>query len=172
MPDNDPVADALASGASRELIVRLARWLAVTGGLILIALALVTFVSIVGRNIWSAAVPGDYELVEYGAGLAASLFLPLAQIELVHPRITFFSERFSAAIRQILDALALCIGAGVSLLLAVQLARGAWDALAFADQSMILRLPSWVGVAVLAAALGLAGLFALYRLVRRAPEPA
>lgn len=171
MQGSDRAADAPSPNAPKALVVRLAEGLALLGGIVLISLAVVTVVSIAGRNLLATAVPGDYELLEYGAGLAAALFLPLAQIELVHPRITFFSERLGAPIRRILDGLALCIGAGLSLLLAVQLARGAWDAMVFGDQSMILRLPSWFGVATLAVALLLAGFLALYRLVRRAPEP-
>ena len=170
MPDSDSAAAAPADGHAGGPVHRLARGLAVLGGGILVLLALITVASIIGRNLLSAAVPGDYELVEYGAGLAAALFLPLAQIELVHPRITIFSDRFNITLRRSLDRLALAIGGGLSLVLAVQLCRGAWDAFLFNDQSMILRLPSWVGIAVLAAALCLAAVFAVYRLARPAPD--
>ncbi|MEM8878420.1 MAG: TRAP transporter small permease subunit [Pseudomonadota bacterium] len=170
MPDNELADAGLPATVTNDPMYRLARGLAVLGGLILVMLALITVASIVGRNLLSAAVPGDYELVEYGAGLAAALFLPLAQIELVHPRITIFSDRFNLTARRMLDGLALIIAAGLSLGLALQLGRGAWDAFRFNDQSMILQLPSWVGIAVLAAALCLAAVLAAFRLVRPAPD--
>jgi TRAP-type C4-dicarboxylate transport system permease small subunit len=140
--------------------------LALCGGGILILLAAITTVSILGRNLFDAPVRGDFELVEYGAGFAAALFLPLAQLDLVHPRITLFSDRWPDWLQRGLDAFGFFITLTLSLLLSIQLARGAWDALQFNDETMILRLPAWIGIAVVAFAFCLMALAAMALLVR------
>jgi TRAP-type C4-dicarboxylate transport system permease small subunit len=144
------------SGAANRLAGRMDRFatgLALLGGGVLITLACVTTLSILGRNLFDASVRGDYEIVEYGAGIAAALFLPLAQRHLVHPRITVFTDGWSPRLVWLLDSAAFMLTAGLSALLSVQLARGAWDALRFNDETMILRLPAWIGIALVSIAL-------------------
>jgi TRAP-type C4-dicarboxylate transport system permease small subunit len=152
-PDDRP---AKAKGSALELLLnRVATGLAVCGGVILIVMACLTTLSILGRNLFDAPLRGDFELVEYGAGLAAALFLPLAQLHLVHPRITVFSNRWPSSLQRGLDAIGFALTTALSLLLSIQLARGAWDAYWFNDETMILQLPSWFGIAVVGFAFGL-----------------
>ncbi|MEM6897355.1 MAG: TRAP transporter small permease, partial [Pseudomonadota bacterium] len=63
-------------------IEALARTLAYLGGAILVALALMTLASIVGRWVNTGpirSIAGDYELVEAGVGIAVFAFLPWCQ---------------------------------------------------------------------------------------------
>ena len=58
-------------------IYRLARWAAIVGGIVLVALTIMIVVSIVGRSLIGlglAPVPGDFELVEMGTAVAVLLF--------------------------------------------------------------------------------------------------
>jgi hypothetical protein len=59
---------------------RLCRILAATGGIFLTGLTLVTVASVLGRALFDTPVPGDFELVELGAAVAVSFFLPYCQI--------------------------------------------------------------------------------------------
>lgn len=76
----------------------LAKWLAVAGGLVLIAMIVLIVVSIVGRAlIWAGLkpVPGDYELVTIGMGFAVFAFLPWTHLERGHALVSLVTDRFS-----------------------------------------------------------------------------
>ncbi|MHC0052919.1 TRAP transporter small permease [Actibacterium sp. D379-3] len=81
---------ALAQTAEQvtgRALARLARGLALCGGLVLIAVALVTAASITGRaltGIGLGPVTGDYELVEAGCAIAVFAFLPWCQLQRGH----------------------------------------------------------------------------------------
>ena len=51
-----------------------------SAALVLIALILLTVVSVVGRALFSAPIPGDFELVEIGMAVAVFAFLPYCQL--------------------------------------------------------------------------------------------
>lgn len=77
----------------------LARWLAYFGGAILVALALVTLASIMGRWINTGpirSIAGDYELVENGVGIAVFAFLPWCQLNRGHVTVDIFTGNLPA----------------------------------------------------------------------------
>jgi len=60
-------------------IYRLANWTALVGGIVLVALTLMVVASVAGRamiGLGLGPVPGDFELVEIGVGVAVFMFLP------------------------------------------------------------------------------------------------
>ncbi|MEM1234862.1 MAG: TRAP transporter small permease [Pseudomonadota bacterium] len=80
-------------------VAALARLLAYVGGAILIALALMTLVSIFGRWIntgWIRSISGDYELVEAGVGIAVFSFLPWCQLNRGHVTVDIFTNGLPA----------------------------------------------------------------------------
>jgi len=82
-----------------RLVETIARSLAYIGGVILIALALMTLVSIIGR--WVNAygirsIQGDYELVEAGCAIAVFAFLPWCQLNRGHVRVDLFTNGLPA----------------------------------------------------------------------------
>ena len=82
------------------LIVWLARTLALLGGVVLVAMTLVTVVSIIGRAMISfgfGPVPGDYELIEAGAAFAVFAFLPWCQLMRGHATVDVFTSFLPAA---------------------------------------------------------------------------
>lgn len=77
----------------------LARLLAYLGGAILVALALMTVVSIFGRWINTGpirSIAGDYELVEAGVGIAVFAFLPWCQLNRGHVTVDIFTNGLPA----------------------------------------------------------------------------
>ena len=73
----------------------LARALAYTGGAILVALALITLASIIGRWINTGpirSIAGDYELVEAGVAIAVFSFLPWCQLRRGHVTVDIFTN--------------------------------------------------------------------------------
>jgi TRAP-type C4-dicarboxylate transport system permease small subunit len=76
-----------AEAAIGRALDRAARILALAGGVVLAAIALVTVVSIAGRALvplGMAPLKGDFELVAMGCGIAVFLFLPWCQMRRGH----------------------------------------------------------------------------------------
>ncbi|RDC73105.1 TRAP transporter small permease [Rhodovulum sp. 12E13] len=85
-----------APGPAGRAIAALARGLALAGGAALLALALMTVVSIVGRalsGVGLGPVPGDYELVANGVALAIFWSLPWCQLSRGHVTVDLVSQR-------------------------------------------------------------------------------
>ena len=79
-------------------IERLARMLALLGGLVLVALTIITCISIAGRALISfglGPVPGDFELVEAGVAFAIFAFLPWCQLNRGHATVDLFTSFLS-----------------------------------------------------------------------------
>lgn len=71
----------------------LAKGWAILGGVLLVALALMTVVSILGRALTGyglGPVPGDYELVANGCAIAIFAFLPWCQLRRGHVTVDIF----------------------------------------------------------------------------------
>lgn len=97
----------LAVGAERrtgKVIEMIARYLAYVGGFILLAMALVTVVSITGRALLSfgfGPVRGDYEMVANGCALAVFFFLPFCQLKRGHVTVDIVTSMFSTRMQAI-----------------------------------------------------------------------
>ena len=82
-----------------RMVEKVARALAYVGGVILIALALMTLVSIIGRWINAygiRSIQGDYELVEAGCAIAVFAFLPWCELNRGHVRVDLFTNGLPA----------------------------------------------------------------------------
>jgi TRAP-type C4-dicarboxylate transport system permease small subunit len=87
-----PVAEARMGRALETL----ARGLAYTGGLVLVAIATITVLSIIGRALISVGlgpIKGDFELVELGCAIAVFFFLPWCQLKRGHVTVDIFVDR-------------------------------------------------------------------------------
>ena len=92
--------------------LRLGRWLekitkavAFLGGFLLVAIALVTVFSIIGRFFLFAGlgpIKGDYEIVEMGSAIAIFAFLPFAQFKRAHVVVDIFTARLPMQFQVIL----------------------------------------------------------------------
>jgi TRAP-type C4-dicarboxylate transport system permease small subunit len=134
---------------------------ALTGGAVLLALALGTIASVLGRWLLTRPLPGDVELVQLGTALAIALALPYCQIQASHLVVDLFTARAPQSWRRALDALAQVAAAAVLALLAWRAAVGVADLRAAGEVSMVLGLPLWLAYAAMVPALALAALIAL-----------
>lgn len=83
-------------------IERVAQALAVLGGLVLCAMAVMTMVSIAGRILGPfglGPVRGDYELVANGCALAVFAFLPYCQLKRGHVTVDIVTGQFSPRVQ-------------------------------------------------------------------------
>lgn len=133
---------------------RLALWLALAGGFVLVAIMLTSVASIVGRNLpvllsllgfrlepWS--VPGDVELAQLGTAVAACAFLPYANVRDANVRVDVVTRRLPALGRYVLDLIASQLFFVVVSLMFRQVGLGFFDKIDNGEESMALRIPLW-----------------------------
>lgn len=152
-------------------LARAAAGLALVGGIVLLAAALVCVVSIVGRWLADAPILGDVELMQLGCVAAIAFFLPWCQTQDAHVRVDFFMQRATAATQRRLDRAGHLLLAAVMLLLAARTAAGVADMREAGETTMLLGLPMWIAYLSLVPGLLLSGLIAL-RAAVAAPAPA
>lgn len=143
------------------------RTLAYAGGAIFILLIGMSLVSIVGRKLFSMPVPGDLEIMQMGAAVAAAMFFPYCQMNDAHVRVDFFTTWLPARVRAGLDCIAALLLGGVMLLLAWRTSVAAIASHESGDASHMLALPQWLPETLIVPSLILFGLAGLYIARRR-----
>jgi len=129
------------------LLYRLSRGFALAGGLVLVAMMLMSLVSIVGRAALARPLPGDYELVQLGCAVAVAAFLPFCQMRGGHVLVDFFTANSRAPVRAALDTLGALLLAVAAAVFTWRLAAGALGFRDANDQTTILEIPTWWAVA-------------------------
>lgn len=138
-------------GAERQvgrLIRLLALTLAILGGLLLSALALMTVASIVGRALIPVGlrpITGDFEMVEMGCAVAIFSFLPWCQLTRGHVTVDVFvglGPRWLLRFTQLTGDLVVTAIAGV-LLWRFWLGMG--EMITNGQETYLLGLPIWYG---------------------------
>jgi TRAP-type C4-dicarboxylate transport system permease small subunit len=154
----------------RRLLDALATALALAGGVLLLAVAVLTVVSVSGRWLADRPVTGDIELVQVATAVAIALFLPYAQVHGSHLIVDFFTARSSVRVRRALDGAGSIAAGGLLLLLAWRAAVAVADMRAAAETTMVLGVPLWLAYAAMVPGLALAGVAGLVTSPkRRAP---
>lgn len=143
-------------GGLGRWLERVAEGLAVSGGILLLGLVLLTVCSIVLRRLagldWFRSLPllgqlrppaGDFELIELGVAVAVFASLPYCQLRGGNVAVTVFTQRLGAKARAGLEAFAHGVYALIAGLLTWRLAAGLLDRLDVGQTTMVLRLPVW-----------------------------
>ncbi|MEO1198797.1 MAG: TRAP transporter small permease [Pseudomonadota bacterium] len=133
----------------------LARGLALIAGCVLLLLAIMTVVSVTGRQfvvLGLRPVPGDVELVELGIAFAVFASLAWCQLERGHVAVTFASQPLGRSVNRTLVLIGSVLMTVASAVIAWRLTAGMIDKTRFGETSFILEIPVWHGYA--AACLG------------------
>lgn len=117
---------------------------AAIGGLILIAIASMTVVSVVGRAFFSSPILGDVELVQLGCAVVVSCFLPYAQFRRANIIVDFFTTQASAGTQRRMDAVGTLLYTGVMVLVCWRVGAGGVAIHEAQEKSMLMGLPLWV----------------------------
>jgi TRAP-type C4-dicarboxylate transport system permease small subunit len=133
----------LPRGPVRRALDRASIALALVAGLVLVAIALMSAVSIVSRALFSMPIQGDYELVQQGCAIFVACCLPIAQLRYANIIVDFFTVRASARTRARLDALGALVVALVMSLVAWRSAIGLVAMYESGQTSTILGIPTW-----------------------------
>jgi len=155
-----------APSPSRGPIARLATVLALSGGLVLLAVALLTTISVLRRWLTTQPVPGDFELVSLGAGVAVLGFLAYGTLMRTNILVDSFTGWLPRGVTRAVDAFWTLAWAGAAAVLAERLWVGARETLRTGTTTMVLGLPTWWAVGIGAIAFAATALAALHWVVR------
>lgn len=129
-----------------RLVSRLAQASALLGGVVLVALILMTCASIAGRALSGfglGPVPGDFELVEAGVAFSVFCFLPIAQVKAGHATVDIFTSGMPASVNRFLLALWEIVMALAFALIAWRLLEGARAKYGYGETTLLLQFPLW-----------------------------
>ena len=135
--------------------------LALAGGAVLSALALMSVASIAGRLL-ARPVQGDFELVQLGCAVAIAFFLPYCQLTRGNIIVDFFTVRATARTQHVLDALGAVVLALVMALGAWRTGAGTLSMKAGGETSMIMGVPLWYAYALMTPSFALTSAAGLY----------
>lgn len=154
----------------RRALDALAAALALAGGALLLAVAMLTVASVAGRWLASRPLTGDIELVQLTVAAAIALFLPYCQLHRSHLVVDFFTARSSGPVQRRLDAIGSFTAGVLFVVLAWRAAVGVSDMRDAAETTMVLGVPLWLPYAVMVPGLGLAGVVGVAQALGR-PGP-
>ncbi|MBZ9557795.1 MULTISPECIES: TRAP transporter small permease [unclassified Modicisalibacter] len=161
---------------ARRLLSGCCQGAATLGGLMVLAMAVMTVCSIAGR--WIAGAPylgalpwldgigpvtGDYEIVQMGTATAVFLFLPYCHLRGGHVTVDLLVMHAPRMIQRATAILAETLFMGVSALMTWRLFHGLLDKQRYMETSMLLGIPLWWGYAAGIVGFALLTLVCLYR---------
>jgi TRAP-type C4-dicarboxylate transport system permease small subunit len=166
--DQPPSSGAL--WRAQPLVDRVIGWIAIGGGFLALAVAVLVTASVLGRWLFGKPIEGDFEFVKMATAIAVFSFLPYTQIQRGNIMVDTFTTRLPERGRAAIDALWDLTFAGVAMLMAHGLFTGAGEALRNRESTMQLQILIWPAIAlcaVLATVLVISSLISAARLLRR-----
>ena len=146
------MSDAAGAPAPHDLrtplIERAAGAIAVIGGTLSLAVALLVVVSVIGRRFFDAPIPGDFELVQMATAVAVFSFLPYCQARRGNIVVDTFTTRLPARVNAVIDAFWDLVYAGMMGLITVCLVVGTLDHIRNGQTTMVLQFPIWPAIAI------------------------
>lgn len=176
-----------------KLVERIARFMAVIGGLVLSALVVLTCISVLGRGLntvghsdsltalskWFAdtliasgvgPVNGDFELVEAGVAFAIFAFLPICQLYGSHATVDIFTNSLPRKLNKGVITFWEVVLTGIILLITWRLFAGLESKYAYGETTFLLQFPVWWAYALSFGAACVASLVGVYCAVARVAE--
>jgi len=148
-----------------RILYNLTAALAIFGGLVVGAVAVMTTISVTGRAALSMPVPGDVELIEIGTSTAVFAFLPFCQLMRGNVIVDFFLTWAPERVKSGCDVLGALIYLIVGGILTWRLSHGAFEMYEFAETTGTLAIPRWYSFPYGVACMALLLVVTLYTLV-------
>ena len=124
-------------------LVKLVRWWALGGGILTLALALMTAASALSNIFTGRPFAADHELVKHVIAIAIFMFLPYCQITASNVTVDIFTEGMSERGKQAMAAFSSLFAIAFSILLLVQMSSGFRSYLRYVEVTPVLKLPLW-----------------------------
>jgi TRAP-type C4-dicarboxylate transport system permease small subunit len=125
----------------------LARYTALAGGAVMIAVTAVTVFSIIGRALIRfgfSAIPGDFEIVQAGMLFAIFAFLPWCHLERGHAIVAILTDRFPVRFNALAEFVWDVVMFVAASFIAWRLWVGLVDKFGNRESTFILRFPVWI----------------------------
>jgi TRAP-type C4-dicarboxylate transport system permease small subunit len=133
-----------------SFIERVSGAIAVAGGMLSLAVALLVTVSVLGRRFFDSPVSGDFELVQMATAIAVFSFLPYCEARRGNIAVDTFTTWCSPRTNAIIDGLWGLVYATLMGLMSACLIVGALEHFRSGQTTMVLLLPLWPAIAVCA----------------------
>lgn len=153
-------------GPFGRVLLAVARWFAMAGGVVFTALVIMSIVSIVGRKLANAPVPGDVELLQMCAAFASAAFFAYCHLTNGNVKVDFFTSWISPGKRAVLDTAGSLLVGLFGALIAWRTWAGAMSLKEAGETSAVLGLPVWLAQALMVPSfilLALAGFYMCQR---------
>lgn len=148
-----------------QFIEKLARYMAILGGIVLTILILLVCVSVFGRSmngvlhdVGSSIAPGfaqalldmgvgpingDFELVEAGIAFAIFAFLPICHLTGGHATVDIFTSKLPDGANRFLKMITEFVFAAVLILISWRLFEGMQSKMSYGETTFLLQFPIW-----------------------------
>jgi TRAP-type C4-dicarboxylate transport system permease small subunit len=155
MDTKDLPVEAGGGGSDQSALTRITGQVAVAGGLLAMAVAILVTASVIGRWLFSSPIDGDFEFVKMATAVAVFAFLPYTQARRGNIVVDTFTSGLSPGARDRIDAFWDLAYAAFMGFLAYALTLGTLDAIRSGETTMQRQLVIWpsIGVAMLLCAL-------------------
>ena len=162
---------------------RLAKWMALVGGVVLMCLIAITCISVIGRLLNTIGhndflennfqfistqltrfgpIIGDFEIVEAGIAFAIMAFLPWCQLNRAHATVELFTGFLPGNLNRFLGFIWEVLFAFVMIIIAWRLYVGTTDKMRFGETTFMLQFPVWWGYAACTVAAIIACIISVY----------
>lgn len=132
-----------------------ARWLGITrsfirfwaygvGGSLLVGIVLMTAYSASANFLIGQPIAGDFEIVQFGVGIAAFCFLPLAQLSRANVVVDIFTVRAGERTKAWLDLLGTLVAIATAVILLWRMSIGLHDYYVHQEYTAIIGIPLWL----------------------------
>jgi TRAP-type C4-dicarboxylate transport system permease small subunit len=130
-------------GRGLHLLLALIKAWALLGGLVLLAVVVMTTYSAIAGFLFNKPFPGDFELTEMGVAIAAFAFLPYCQLSFANVSADIFTAKASPTLVRQLNRLGSLIALVFSVLLIWRMFAGLQDYQTYLEVTTILQIPLW-----------------------------
>ena len=152
---SEPIPGQAAETSSPPPLVSLFAAFALAGCVALAACAVVTVVSVLGRFFFNVPIQGDIEIVALLMGAGVSLCLPYCQIKRGNVVVDIFTQGAPPRVRIALDLVGCLTIALVGAVFAWRMGLGGMELRTSADETMVLRLPTWIAFPIIVPSMAL-----------------
>ena len=167
-PSNNPIDELTERPNDKfgRFLYDLAYILAILGGIILVIVILINFISILSRIIFLNPLVGDFELVEIGSAIAISSFLPLCHLKKGNVIVDFITAKLNFKKIAFLDCISSVIYGLIALFFTWRMFFGANDMYNYQEETMLLQFPIWIPFLPVTFSFGLLSVCCLYTFYR------
>lgn len=152
------------------IVDRLARTMAIVGGVVLLAIIVMTCISILGRTFGLGEIKGNYEILEAGVAFSIFSFLPVCQLYGTHATVDVFTAGLSQASLRYLRAFWEIILTAIIILLTHRLFGGVERYFNNGETTLFLQFPVWWSYAASFVASVVACIVGVYTAIQRITE--